>query len=66
LSDERTAVTVGRIIYYIGRFGQLVGMWLLLVDVVTAGPMGPNPRLFALGVAVFLAGWGVTRAVGRS
>jgi hypothetical protein len=36
-------------------------MWLLLVDVVTAGPMGPNPRLFAAGVAIFLAGWGLTR-----
>ena len=42
---------------------QLVGMWLLLVDVVTAGPLGPNPRLFAAGVAVFLAGWGLTRVV---
>ena len=53
-------------LYYIGRFAQLVGMWLLLVDVVTAGPMGPNPRLFALGVAVFLAGWGLTRMLRRS
>ena len=33
-------------------------MWLLLVDVVTAGPLGPNPKLFAVGVGVFLAGWG--------
>lgn len=48
-------------LYYLGRFGQLLGMWLLLVDVVTAGPLGPNPRLFAVGVAVFLAGWGATR-----
>jgi hypothetical protein len=39
---------------------------LLLVDVVTAGPQGPNPRLFALGVAVFLAGWGLTRVIRRS
>lgn len=52
-------------IYYVGRFGQIVGMWILLVDVFTAGPSGPNPRLFAAGVAVFLAGWGVTRAVRR-
>lgn len=49
--------------YYAGRFAQLVGMWLLLVDVVTAGPLGPSPRLFAAGVAVFLAGWGVSRAL---
>ena len=38
-------------------------MWMLLVDIVTAGPLGPNPRLFAAGVAVFLAGWGLTRVV---
>lgn len=48
--------------YYLGRFAQLVGMWLLLVDLFTAGPQGPDPRLFATGVAVFLAGWGVSRA----
>jgi hypothetical protein len=29
------------------------------------GPLGPNPRLFAAGVAVFLAGWGLTRVVRR-
>jgi hypothetical protein len=48
--------------YYLGRGAQMLGMWLLLVDVVTAGPMGPNPRLFALGVAVFLGGWGLLKA----
>ncbi len=53
-------------LYYLGRFGQLIGMWLLLVDVVTAGSLGPNPRLFAIGVAVFLAGWGLTRVLKRS
>jgi hypothetical protein len=51
--------------YYLGRCGQLVGMWILLVDVVTAGPLGPSPRLFGAGVAVFLAGWGITRVVRR-
>jgi len=40
-----------------------MGMWLLIVDVVTAGPLGPNPKLFGVGVAVFVAGWGLTRAV---
>jgi hypothetical protein len=54
---------VSSALYYAGRFGQLVGMWILLVDLFTAGPLGPNPRLFATGVAVFLAGWGLTRAV---
>jgi hypothetical protein len=49
--------------FYLGRLAQLIGMWLLLVDVVTAGPMGPSPRLFGAGVAVFLGGWGLTRLV---
>ena len=49
-------------LYYVGRFAQLVGMWILLVDVFTAGPLGPSARLFAAGVGVFLAGWGLTRA----
>ena len=48
-------------LYYVGRLGQVVGMWLLLVDLFTAGPMGPSPRLFAIGVAAFLVGWGMTR-----
>ena len=51
--------------FYLGRFGQMLGMWILLVDMVTAGPLGPNPRLFAIGVAVFLGGWGLTRAIRR-
>ena len=57
---------MSRTVFYLGRFGQLVGMWILLVDIFTAGPLGPSPRLFALGVAVFLAGWGLTKAVRRS
>jgi hypothetical protein len=52
---------VSKAIYYAGRAAQLIGMWLLLVDLFTAGPLGPNPRLFATGVAVFLGGWGLTR-----
>jgi hypothetical protein len=48
-------------LFLIGRGAQLVGMWLLLVDLFTAGPLGPSPRLFAAGVAVFLGGWWVTR-----
>jgi hypothetical protein len=49
------------VIYYIGRGGQLLGMWLLVVDVFMAGPMGPSPRIFAAGVVVFLVGWGLTK-----
>jgi hypothetical protein len=48
-------------VYYLGRFGQLLGMWILLVDIFTAGPLGPDPRLFAVGIAVYLVGWGLTR-----
>ena len=48
-------------LYYLGRGGQVLGMWILLVDVVTAGPMGPNAKMFGVGVAAFLAGWGLTR-----
>jgi hypothetical protein len=54
-------VRVNTFIYYLGRGGQLLGMWILLVDVFTAGPMGPNAKLFAVGVVAFLAGWGLTR-----
>ena len=48
--------------YYLGRGAQMLGMWLLLVDIFTAGPSGPNPRLFYVGVAVFLGGWGLLKA----
>jgi len=50
-----------QLFYYAGRLAQLIGMWLLVVDLFTAGPLGPNPRLFAAGVVVFLVGWGLIR-----
>ena len=50
-----------KLVYYAGRLAQLIGMWLLLVDLFTAGPLGPSPRLFAAGVVTFLVGWGLTR-----
>ena len=53
-------------LYYAGRIAQLVGMWLLLVDIFTAGPLGPSPRLFAVGIAVFIAGWAISRAIKRT
>jgi hypothetical protein len=52
---------VSKAIYYVGRFAQLIGMWILLVDIVTAGPLGPSPRLFAVGIGVFLIGWLLAR-----
>jgi hypothetical protein len=41
-------------------------MWLLLVAVVTAGPLGPSPQLFGYGVAVFIVGWVIVRKKGRA
>lgn len=49
-------------LYQIGRLLQLIGMFDLLLDIVWAGPMGPDPKMFGVGVAIFLAGWGLTRA----
>lgn len=45
------------ILYYVGRGLQLLGMWLLLVALFTAGPLGPSPRIFGSGVGMFLLGW---------
>ena len=53
------------VIYYAGRLGQVLGMWLLVVDIFMAGPLGPSPRTFTAGVVVFLVGWGITRLVAR-
>ena len=53
-------------LYYLGRFAQVLGMWILLVDIATAGPLGPSAKLFGVGVVVFVAGWGLTRVVRRS
>ena len=47
--------------YYVARLLQLLGMWLLLVAIFTAGPLGPSPRLFGAGVAVFIVGWLIVR-----
>jgi hypothetical protein len=52
---------MAKILFYGGRGLQLVGMWLLLVDLFTAGPLGPDPKMFGAGVVIFLAGWGLTR-----
>jgi len=56
---------LAKTLYYVGRGAQLLGMWILLVDIFTAGPMGPSPRLFGAGVIVFLTGWALTRQMKR-
>jgi hypothetical protein len=48
-------------VYYIGRLLQLAAMWMLAVDVVTAGPLGPEPQPFMWGVAIFIGGWALAR-----
>ena len=50
-----------RVVYYVGRSLQLLGMWLLVVDLFTAGPMGPAFNLFMAGILAFLAGWFLVR-----
>jgi len=52
---------MSKLIYYLGRFLQLFAMSLLLMAIVTAGPLGPSPRIFGVGVAVFVAGWLIGR-----
>jgi hypothetical protein len=54
-----------RVLYFAGRALQLIGMWLLLVSLFTAGPLGPSPRLFSAGIGVFVAGWLATKPLKR-
>ena len=49
------------ILYQIGRMLQLFGMLDLLYDIVSAGPLGPSPKIFTFGIVVFVVGWGLTR-----
>ena len=44
-----------------GRFLQAFAMWILLVDIFMAGPMGPAPNPFYVGVAMFIVGWLMVR-----
>jgi hypothetical protein len=48
-------------IFYVGRFLQVFAMWILLVDIFMAGPMGPAPNPFYAGVAMFIVGWLMVR-----
>jgi hypothetical protein len=52
---------VGGALWYVGRFLQVFAMWVLLVDIFMAGPMGPAPNPFYVGVAMFIAGWLLVR-----
>ena len=50
-------------LYYIGRGLQLVGMAALLEAILVAGPLGPSPRIFGFGVAVFVVGYFLVKRV---
>ena len=52
---------LGAAVYYLGRLLQVVAMWVLLVDIFMAGPLGPQPNPFYAGVAMFIAGWLLVR-----
>jgi hypothetical protein len=57
---------LGAVVYYVGRTLQAVAMWVLLMDVfVLAGPMGPPPNPFYVGVAMFIAGWVLVRTAAK-
>ena len=45
---------LGSVLWYLGRFLQLFAMWILLVDIFMAGPMGPAPKPFYVGVVTFI------------
>ena len=45
----------------VGRFLQAFAMWILLVDIFMAGPMGPAPNPFYVGIAMFIVGWLMVR-----
>ena len=48
-------------IWFVGRFLQAFAMWILLVDIFMAGPMGPAPNPFYVGVVMFIVGWLMVR-----
>jgi hypothetical protein len=54
--------TVGAVVFYLGRLLQALAMWILLYDVFSAGPMGPQPNPFYYGVAMFIVGWFLVRS----
>ena len=56
---------IGALVYYAGRLLQALAMWVLLVDIFMAGPMGPQPNPFYVGVALFIIGWFMVRRTGR-
>ncbi len=52
---------VAGVVYYLAAFPAGLAMWILLVDVFMAGPMGPPPKPFYVGVVMFIMGWLMVR-----
>ena len=57
--------TTAAVVYYVGRVLQAFAMWVLLLDVFLAGPMGPAPNPFYAGVVMFIVGWLMVRTQTR-
>jgi len=53
----------GAALWWVGRFLQAFAMWILLLDIFMAGPMGPAPNPFYVGVVMFIVGWLMVRSV---
>jgi hypothetical protein len=47
--------------YFVGRFLQLVGMSFLAASILADYGLGPSPRFFVAGIALFIAGWAAAR-----
>ena len=60
--SSRECPLVPGFLYYVGRFLQLLAMSLLLMSIMTAGPLGPSPQIVGSGVAVFVVGWLIVRS----
>lgn len=54
---------VGAALWWVGRLLQAFAMWILLLDIFMAGPMGPAPNPFYVGVAMFIVGWFMVKQV---
>ena len=52
---------IGAAVWYVGRLLQAFAMWILLVDIFMAGPLGPAPNPFYVGVVMFIVGWLMVR-----
>lgn len=55
-----------RVMYFIGRFLQLVGMSFMAASILADYGLGPSPRFFVAGIVLFIAGWAAARSVRRS